>query len=165
MVMRIDMATMALPLAQHVQKTASTAIERVPDIEKWPKKLAAVLALPTLFPVFLISRDLRALVGTLRTEPLDHLGALELRPLAHQLCQAYGRLRKLLSLYDQVGLSGNLIYRNFLGAIADSTDRLESIVEGLYMSFDTEFCEILQDAAEIIAVGSPRRSVVGEMQD
>ncbi len=161
--MRFDMATIALPLAHNVLVTATNAIARVSDTHR-RRKLAGVLAAPSLLPLWSLSRQIRKLVDALRREPLDHLSSGDLRSLAHQLGQACGKLRKLISLYDDVGLLDGLVYKRFLVSISDGADRLESIVEGLYMGLDPEFCEILQGAA-VELCGSPRRLVVGDLHD
>ena len=129
-------------------------------------RVMAIALLPTAPALFMIGRRLDAVIDTLNSPALDRIENSEVKPLAHELSQLSGKLRKMVSQYDQAGVREYGLYRSLLERIESGNSHLLSIVEGLYLSMTEGFGEMMTEAAnELRAIrdGSERSVLVGQV--
>jgi hypothetical protein len=164
-----NMASIALPLFQDLENTASAAVARVDCARKQThtaqRWLAGFLCAPALPGLALMPRNLRVAINLLNSPEVDLLSEEELRQVAHRVQQLHGKLRKLVVLSQDLGLSHIPIYHHLLAQVEQRTDHLGSIAEGLYMSLNDDFQTMLTDAAEELRAtrSASRGSLIEQM--
>jgi hypothetical protein len=147
--------------AQRASKTTGIAERRLLMFQKGQTRIAAILLCGTLLRLLLISRDLNKLIDFLNSAVMDSGSEADIRKAAHDLGQLIGRLGKMLKSYESIGLRGMPTYRPILDRVNGRRDHLSSIVEGMHLSLDKNFVEMIGEAAEELraeVAGSERSS-------
>jgi hypothetical protein len=153
-------------IQSNADRTIRSAERRIRQADRAKSWFAAVLLSGTLPALLFIGRDLGSLIDLLNSPEADNCTEADLRRLTHDLSQMNGRLNKILKTYSAVGVSGKPIYRTLLDRIANRNNHLASIVEGLYMSTQPGFGEIMNHSARDLedALREPgRRALVGKV--
>jgi hypothetical protein len=130
------------------ERVATTVDRRAKQVEKAKSRIAFVYMLPSVKELFLLPRDINAVIAELNSpEKTASWTTEDLRSLAHMLSTATNRLSKVIKAYREHGISDMLPYRWLLPRLSDRNDHLASIVEGLYMTISPDFAENMKSLA------------------
>jgi len=146
---------------QSASRATVNAAERLRDFQRTQARIAAVLLSGTLPSLLLVSRDMDKMIDVLNSVVMDRATEADLKTVAHDIGQLVGKVGKVLKGYESIGLRDMPIYRAILDRVDGRREHLSSIVEGMHLSLDKDFVDMIGKAAGELSAectGTERRS-------
>jgi len=144
------MSAIALPsLFQKLDSRMGVTVQRMrAHRTRRPRLVNNLVALLLAPGLYRIARDLGQIIVILKSGETERMPRQDLRELAAKTLRIYERVSKLLSVCEEAHLAERAMCGRILEGIGEKNEYLDSILEGMYLSLNQDFRDLVSDAIQ-----------------